>query len=321
MTMYDGDHTYNGKPLFRAAIMQSGSLLPMDTITDSRPERLFKHFSNAAGCTSSDGAQNLACLRTKSTAQLSAAMNSWSVIDGFGAMDIFITWSPRGDGVVLRDAPRKLLAQGKIAKVPFIIGDQNDEATLFSLLLSWKTWTDGQLFDVAKDLWWKSTDTTRNTLLNKYYPSDPSQGAPFGTGILYWLGLGVQFKRISALLTDLLYHVGRRQLLRANDGIKRWNYISTALSGLPYLGTPHANDLIWQWFLDIGPFKAYQDYFIAFANNLDPNVGVSLTNWPSYTNNGKETLDIGFSSSSRTTDDFRNEKIQYMIDNPEAVIM
>lgn len=38
MAMYDGDNTYNGKPLFRGAIMQSGSLLPMETITDSRPQ-------------------------------------------------------------------------------------------------------------------------------------------------------------------------------------------------------------------------------------------------------------------------------------------
>lgn len=320
--MYDGDHTYNGKPLFRGAIMQSGSLLPMDTITDSRPERLYAHFADAAGCGGNGyGAESLGCLRGKSSHELSVAMNSWGLSDTFGVMDMFMTWSPRGDGVVLTDSPRRLLAEGKIAKVPYIVGNQYDEATLFSAVASWKTWTNGQLEDVARDLLWKSTDATRSMLLDKYYPPGPVEGAPFGTGILYWFGLGAQFKRIAALLTDLIYHFGRRQLLRSDDSIKRWNYMSTALQGLPYLGTTHANDLIWQWFLNIGPYRAYQDYFVAFANHLDPNVGVSLANWPNYTNRGKETLAIGFSSLGTTTDNFRNEKIQYMIDNPDSVLV
>lgn len=320
MAMYDGDNTYNGKPLFRGAIMQSGSLLPMETITDSRPQKLYHHFADAAGCSNLGDSDTMTCLRGKSTSTLSAAMNSWGLADGFGVMDMFITWSPRADGNILRDIPYKLVDAGKFAKVPYIIGNQNDEATLFAALLSWSSWSESQVQSLAQNLLFKSTESQRSQLLS-LYPQDPSQGAPWGTGLLYSLGLGIQFKRIAGLLTDLLYHANRRRLLWSDNSIPRWNYLSKALSGLPYLGTTHANDLIWQWFLDLGPYRAYQEYFIAFANHLDPNVGVSLSNWPKYTNSDKKTLEIGFGTLGTTTDDFRNNKIQWMIDNPEAIAL
>lgn len=40
---------------------------------------------------------------------------------------------PRADGVLIKTSPQKLALQGKMAKIPFIIGDVEDEGTLFSL--------------------------------------------------------------------------------------------------------------------------------------------------------------------------------------------
>ena len=42
-------------------------------------------------------------------------------------------WRPRVDGVFLVDDPQKLVQQGKVARIPFISGDCDDEGTLFSL--------------------------------------------------------------------------------------------------------------------------------------------------------------------------------------------
>jgi carboxylesterase type B len=41
MALYDGDHTYNGKPLFRAAIMNSGSIVPADPVDGTKGQAIY----------------------------------------------------------------------------------------------------------------------------------------------------------------------------------------------------------------------------------------------------------------------------------------
>lgn len=141
-----------------------------------------------------------------------------------------------------------------------------------------------------------------------------------GTGLLYSLGLGIQFKRIAGLLTDLLYHANRRRLLWSDNSIPRWNYLSKALSGLPYLGTTHANDLIWQWFW-------IWAHIVHIKNILLRLLIIWIQMWVSHfligpsTQTAIKTLEIGFGTLGTTTDDFRNNKIQWMIDNPEAIAL
>ena len=42
-------------------------------------------------------------------------------------------YMPRADGVLIKSAPQKLALQGKMARIPFIIGNVKDEGTLFSM--------------------------------------------------------------------------------------------------------------------------------------------------------------------------------------------
>ena len=44
-----------------------------------------------------------------------------------------LAWVPRTDGVFLTDNPQKLVQQGKIAKIPFVTGNNDDEGTVFAL--------------------------------------------------------------------------------------------------------------------------------------------------------------------------------------------
>jgi carboxylesterase type B len=44
-----------------------------------------------------------------------------------------LVWTPRVDGVFLSHSPQKLVQEGKVADIPFITGDCDDEGTLFSL--------------------------------------------------------------------------------------------------------------------------------------------------------------------------------------------
>jgi carboxylesterase type B len=41
MALYDGDHTYKGKPLFRAAIMNSGSVVPADPVDGAKGQAIY----------------------------------------------------------------------------------------------------------------------------------------------------------------------------------------------------------------------------------------------------------------------------------------
>jgi hypothetical protein len=57
-----GDHTYNGKPLFRGAIMNSGSIVPAVDVANRKPQAVYDAVVAAAGCSSSS--DTLACLRS-----------------------------------------------------------------------------------------------------------------------------------------------------------------------------------------------------------------------------------------------------------------
>jgi hypothetical protein len=41
MALYDGDHTYKGKPLFRAGIMNSGSIVPADPVDCPKGQAIY----------------------------------------------------------------------------------------------------------------------------------------------------------------------------------------------------------------------------------------------------------------------------------------
>ena len=49
------------------------------------------------------------------------------------SQSLVLVWFPRVDGDFLVDDPQKLVQQGKVARIPFVTGDCDDEGTLFSL--------------------------------------------------------------------------------------------------------------------------------------------------------------------------------------------
>lgn len=50
MALYDGDHTYKGKALFRGGIMNSGSIVPADPIDGPKGQDVYDTVVAAAGC-------------------------------------------------------------------------------------------------------------------------------------------------------------------------------------------------------------------------------------------------------------------------------
>lgn len=43
-----------------------------------------------------------------------------------------LAWLPRVDGAFLADDPQTLIHQGKVARIPFVTGNCDDEGTVFS---------------------------------------------------------------------------------------------------------------------------------------------------------------------------------------------
>lgn len=64
MTLYGGNNTYNGKPLFRGAVMDSGSVIPYASVDAPQAQSVFDQVVRTAGCEGSGDA--LACLRSLS---------------------------------------------------------------------------------------------------------------------------------------------------------------------------------------------------------------------------------------------------------------
>lgn len=61
MLVNDGDHTYKGKPLFRGAIMNSGSAVPADPVDCPKAQVVYDQVVASAGCAGQ--ADTLKCLR------------------------------------------------------------------------------------------------------------------------------------------------------------------------------------------------------------------------------------------------------------------
>ncbi|ORY76323.1 lipase [Protomyces lactucae-debilis] len=300
MALYGGNNTYKGKALFRGAIMDSGSVVPTDPVDGVKGQSIYSQVVNAAGCA---GASNtLQCLREVPYDTFLRAASSVPGI--FDYQSVALSYLPRPDGVVLPDSPAKLAQRGRYAKVPLIIGDQEDEGTLFSLVQNNIT-TSEQISDYLQKYFF--LDAPRSTIdaLVASYPDDPSAGSPFRTGPLN--NFYPQYKRLAALLGDAVFTLTRRVFLEYTSKTvpNTWSYLSSYFYGTPLLGTFHASDILALFYAPGYPQATIQRYYINFINNLDPNVGATpALQWPSWTKT-QQLLNIEAFSSKLIPDTFR----------------
>lgn len=312
LVLYDGDHTYNGKPLYHAAIMQSGGPLPFADMTSLRPQVEYDRFLQLTGCQKFKGEAAIDCLRTRPLDILVGAFNSYPVDEIFGILEMFLAYSPRPDGKILTGDPYTLYKQNKVAPVPIITGNMEDDGTVFALMTlnttnsaGTRKWLEFFMFDAPKD---------KIDELMRLYPEDPVVGSPYRTGLSNQINS--QYKRMASLMTDVLFFAPRRIIIE-NSKQKIFTYVSTALHNLvPYLGTFHAVDVVFQFYLDIGPSHPFRKYWIAFTNHLDPNVGSGLPQWDEYNNDNKNMLEITFRNQFMRKDDYRTQEIEYCATEP-----
>lgn len=310
MVLYDGDNTYNGKPLFRGAIMNSGSVVPADRVDGAKGQAVYNTVVKAAGCSSAS--DTLACLRGVDYTTFLNAANSVPGILSYSTVSL--SYLPRPDGTALSLSPDLLVAANKYAKVPYIIGDQEDEGTLFGIFTSNLT-TTADVATYLSKVFFPSAPASTVKGLVATYQNTLEDGSPFRTLILNnWYP---QFKRVAAILGDITFQFPRRILLSVTaNSVPSWSYLATYDYGTPVLGTFHGSDLL-QVFYGILPNNAARSirgYYFSFVYHLDPNVDNGFGNWPKWSQ-GKQLRTFAANSNSLQTDDFRSDSSDYVAAN------
>ncbi|PYH44761.1 putative extracellular lipase [Aspergillus saccharolyticus JOP 1030-1] len=317
MVLYDGDNTYKGKPLFRGGIMDSGSVVPADPVDGVKGQAVYDHVVSSAKCSSAN--DTLACLRDLSYDEFLNAANSVPGILSYSS--IALSYVPRPDGKVLTASPDVLGRAGKFARVPFIVGDQEDEGTLFALFQSNITTTD-ELVKYLSDYFFYDASQEQLDELISLYPDTTTYGSPFRTGTSN--NLYPQFKRLAAILGDLTFTITRRAFLayaaEIAPNLPSWSYLSSYDYGTPILGTFHGSDLL-QVFYGIWPnyaAKSSHTYYFSFVHDLDPNVyRGSYPEWPEW-QEGQQLMNFQANSVALLADNFRNETYDFILKNVDT---
>ncbi|KAF2278858.1 alpha/beta-hydrolase [Westerdykella ornata] len=309
MALFDGNNKYKGKPLFRAGIMNSGTVVPADPVDGEKGQQVYNKVVAAAGCSSAS--DTLACLRSKDYTTFLNAANSVPGILSYNS--VALSYLPRPDGRTLTESVDVLIQKGKYAKVPFITGNQEDEGTLFALFQSNIT-TKSELGTYLKKYFFPATDRAIVDGLIDTYQTITDDGSPFRTSLLNnWYP---QFKRLAAILGDAVFILSRRLFLETatavNPDVPSWSYLATYDYGTPILGTFHGSDLL-QVFYGVLPnnaAKSIRGYYFNFIYNLDPN-GNGLMTWPKW-KDGRKLIRFDDDRNSLVGDDFRSDSFEFV---------
>jgi para-nitrobenzyl esterase len=273
--------------LFHRVIAQSGTcyligvpLKDAGTPQEDSSEERGLRFARELGCTGEDVA---GCLRTKTPAELLAASGA--------ALDLLkphVGFGPIVDGDVLPAAPRQLLAEGKYAKVPLLLGTNGDEGTLFTMKAKLDT---AEQYEEAVRV--RSPQHAEELL--RLYPAK-SFASPHAA--------------YDHMLRDALFLCPARRLARTvvEHGqpvyAYQFTYEPKSFFGIPFMkmGAFHAAELPFVFGVEKGRLSLGSDterelskkvmgYWSRFANKSNPN-GDGATEWPAYTREGEPHLVI-----------------------------
>ncbi|KAL5362041.1 Alpha/Beta hydrolase protein [Aspergillus floccosus] len=317
MILYDGDYTYKGKPLFHGAIMNSGGAIPADPVDGVKGQAVYDKVVATAGCSSAS--DTLECLRGLDYTDFLNAANSVPGLLSYHS--VALSYLPRPDGKVLTRSPDLVGKAGKYAPVPFIIGDQEDEGTLFALFQSNIT-TTTDIVDYFEKYYFFSASRAQLEELVGTYQTITEDGSPFRTGIFNnWYP---QFKRLAAILGDLTFTLTRRALLKYATEVKPevpcWSYLASYDYGTPILGTLHGSDIL-QVFYGILPnyaSRSIHTYYFSFVYDQDPNSRRgNFMKWPQW-KEGNQLMHFMANRGALLKDDFRSDTYEFLLKNVDS---
>ncbi|KAF1974304.1 alpha/beta-hydrolase [Bimuria novae-zelandiae CBS 107.79] len=324
LALFDGNNTYKGRPLFRGAIMNSGSITPTEPVDGVKAQQVFDTVVEAAGCApaanSTANSTKLECLRGVDYETFYKASNSVPAYLSYDSLAF--SYAPRQDGRILTDSPEVLAQEGKYAAVPMIIGNQENEATIFSLFQENIT-TEAALVSYLNDVFFHNATREEVEGLVATYPSNPD--SPAGIGAAPINVTYPEFKRLAAILGDWEFVFPSRLLLESYPAnVSAWSYLATYESGTPILGTYHSTDMPRLYYETDEVSRSIQDTYISFVDCLDPNYYAKgnssgyLTRWPRWQEK-KQLLEFGANYTRLITDDARAASYEYILARLESL--
>ncbi|KAE8375478.1 Alpha/Beta hydrolase protein [Aspergillus bertholletiae] len=286
----------NNEGLFRAAIMESGNANGPPWNGTEWHQPMYNRIVAKAGCSSSP--DTLQCLRDVSYETIYNA--AYEGLEWFGAID----------GTFIKTFPQISITQGKMAKVPILLGTNTDEGTSFGTT---GTNTDEECIEqlISSKRWVINREQAAKLLT--FYPNDPALGCPYGWGNTTWPNLGLMYKRYESMAGDLTM-VGPRRLLAQNMadtiGVGHFAEIpfvfANPVQNITALGDDPNR-------LELGNLAARM--WTSFIVDLDPN-GHNVANIPRWPQYSQEASNFVFrlprDSSYTEVDNYRAEGINYI---------
>lgn len=271
---------YGGRDqgLFRGVMLESGGPInPYRYNTPAEWDVYYDPIVRAANC--SGAPDTLACLRTVPTEALVTVFNS-------NVTASIPSWGMEIDGDFIQENAREALLAGRFIRVPVLHGQNHDEGTIFSIT---GVNTDEDFFARVRE---RASDNATLHQIAALYPDIPELGIPSTLQGRPPASLGSQYKRISAFVTDVMWHAPRRltsQIL-TDHNVPNWGYMfNIRPNGVPLSsGASHFTEVAFMFYniLGIGypesPFantpQSYKDvaglmsrYWVNFIVDGDPN--------------------------------------------------
>ena len=274
--------------------MNSGSFVYTQPADSAKAQAVFDTVATNAGCTPSsfsNGSETLDCLRSISYDKFKTAMNSMPNFGSSSSNDLSYVNRQALSSNYFSQTGEEAVQTGRFARVPLIMGNMEDEATIFTPTQKGLINNTETLVDYFAS--WL-TETPRNLVqgLVDTYSTNTSAGLPSDTGSLY--EIYPQRKRNAAIQSDLTFMMPRRIALSYMSAIvPTWSYLATYLQGNPWWGSYHTADLATQFGLHENVFAGTKmdEAYIRFVNHLDPN-GDGEVWWPRWDNKTRRHLQL-----------------------------
>jgi len=290
--------------LFRAAIMESGSCDTDEFFRNYKDAVSWSEsFSKMVGCDKSKTPDLPTCLRRLPTGHIMGHMFGPRPKDAPFIPKLFpvMPWGPAIDGtkVGLMDTPLKLIKAGNWAKVPTILGTNQDEGTIF--VIAAPIIVPGVRFPMApRDL---------DLCMHYFFDGHPRVLAEVDT---YYPAASYKSTdlKAAAILRDYFFVCPGRRIMRATTGtgvansrMYHFTYKGDWIED-PFIGDYHSAELEFVWDNEWPPIihifserdkfmaDAFGTYWTNFAYSLDPN-GNSTTkfvNWPQWDASQKQNV-------------------------------
>jgi para-nitrobenzyl esterase len=289
--------------LFDGALGQSGGCTTR-LRTRSEAEAEADVFAEAMGC--GDASNVAACLRAVPVIDLLMEAPVDGAIEDPPGGDFYSGGTPRWqfqavvDGVVIADQPRTLFDAGNVADVPYLLGSNSDEGTLFHVLQA-EVETEGEYLDALER---RFGQTLAAQVAAAYpvadfdSPQDALERVTGDAGLV--CSVRDTAKRAAAAGLDVfLYNFNRPIPIPALQAL---DLGATHGAEIAYVFGSVGPDVIGED--DLALSATLQGYWGRFAATGDPNGGNDLA-WPLFS--ADDDVRLNFDVTLSTVDDFRSD--------------